>query len=370
MSEGSPPPDDTERVTLFLCGDVMTGRGIDQILPHPNRPELHEPYVRDARDYVSLAERANGAIPRPVEPAYIWGDALDALEAPDAPRPDARIINLETSVTRHDEPWPDKLIHYRMHPDNVACLTAARLDVCVLANNHVLDYGHAGLDETLQTLRAAGMQAAGAGRDLAAAQRPACVDLPGGRRLLLFAFGTESSGIPPEWAATTARAGVNLLPDLSDATADQVSAQIEIARTKQHGDLVIASIHWGGNWGYDVPAEHVRFAHRLIDAGVALIHGHSSHHPRPIEIYRDKLVLYGCGDLINDYEGISGYEEFRGDLALMYCPTIDARTGDLAALWMTPMRMTRMRLTHASPEEARWLDDTIRRISQPYGWRG
>jgi poly-gamma-glutamate capsule biosynthesis protein CapA/YwtB (metallophosphatase superfamily) len=128
-------------VTLFVCGDVMTGRGIDQILAHPNRPGIQEPYVRDAREYVALAEQANGPIHRPVEPAYIWGDVLQELERV---RPDVRVINLETSVTSSDEFWPGKGIHYRMHPANIGCLTAARVDVCTLANNHVLDYGYAG----------------------------------------------------------------------------------------------------------------------------------------------------------------------------------------------------------------------------------
>src|SRR6266536_2156120 len=51
-------------LTLFLCGDVMTGRGVDQVLPHPGGPELREPHVGDAREYVRLAERASGRIPR------------------------------------------------------------------------------------------------------------------------------------------------------------------------------------------------------------------------------------------------------------------------------------------------------------------
>ena len=63
-------------VTLFLCGDVMTGRGIDQILPNPNQPHIFEPYMRSALGYVELAERATGRIKRPVDFAYIWGDAL------------------------------------------------------------------------------------------------------------------------------------------------------------------------------------------------------------------------------------------------------------------------------------------------------
>src|SRR4029077_1806953 len=69
-----------DSIRLFLCGDGMTGRGIDQVLPHPNDPRLHEAYIGEARSYVELAERVNGAIPRPVEFDYIWGDALAELD--------------------------------------------------------------------------------------------------------------------------------------------------------------------------------------------------------------------------------------------------------------------------------------------------
>ena len=80
----------------------------------------------------------------------------------------------------------------------------------------------------------------------------------------------------------------------------------------------MVSVHWGGNWGYDVPRDQRRFAHRLLDGGVHLVHGHSSHHPRPVEVHDGKAVLYGCGDLVNDYEGIDGFEEYRGELRLVY----------------------------------------------------
>jgi len=146
---------------LFVCGDVMTGRGIDQILAHPAHPGIHEQYARSALDYVHLAEAANGPIPRAVEPAYLWGDALRVLEQA---QPGARIVNLETAVTRSQN-WAPKGINYRMDPLNVACLAVARVDCCVLANNHVLDWGDQGLLETVSTLHAAGLRTAGAGRD-------------------------------------------------------------------------------------------------------------------------------------------------------------------------------------------------------------
>jgi poly-gamma-glutamate capsule biosynthesis protein CapA/YwtB (metallophosphatase superfamily) len=187
-----------ETVTLFLCGDVMTGRGVAQILVHPNPPDIHESRVRDARDYVTLAEAVNGPIPRRVDGSYVRGDALAEL---DRIAPDARIINLETSMTSSDAYWPGKGIHYRMHPANIASLTAARIDVCTLGNNHVLDYGYAGLMDTLDTLHHAGVRTAGAGRDLVEAHRPAIVDLPHDRRVVVFSLASETSGVPEVWSA-------------------------------------------------------------------------------------------------------------------------------------------------------------------------
>ena len=200
-------------VRVFACGDVMAGRGLDQVLPHPGDRELREPAIRDAMAYVRLAEQASGPIPWPVSFAWPWGDALPVLE--DA-APDVRLINLETSVTRGADFAPGKSVHYRMSPENLPCVAAARPDACMLANNHVLDFGRAGLEDTLSALGRAGLGSAGAGRDAAGAGRPAVVPAADGR-VLVYACGTASSGLPPGWAASGTDPGVNLLPRLSDA---------------------------------------------------------------------------------------------------------------------------------------------------------
>ena len=171
-------------VRLFLTGDVMTGRGVDQILSHPSSPILHEPCVKDAREYVRLAEQNSGPIPRRVDSRYIWGDAIAEC---DRVGPAARIVNLETAITRSNHYCGQKGIHYRMHPSNIACLTAARLDVCVLANNHVLDCGREGLVETLHALDRAGIKTAGAGCTLADARRAVTLKIPTGGRLFITA---------------------------------------------------------------------------------------------------------------------------------------------------------------------------------------
>ena len=355
----------TRSVTLFLCGDVMTGRGIDQILPHPGEPQLFEPYMRSALGYVELAERASGPIARPVDFAYVWGDALAVLERV---RTDARIVNLETAVTAAGDAWPGKHIHYRMHPGNLPCLTAAKIDCCVLANNHAMDWGRGGLAETLDTLHRAGMRTAGAGRDAVEAASPAVIEPPGGGRVLVLAYGSESAGVPANWAAAKDRAGVNCIDSLSARAADAIARQVQAV--KRDGDIVVASIHWGSNWDYEVAPAERAFAHRLIEAGgVDVVHGHSSHHPRAIEIHRDRVILYGCGDFLNDYEGIGGYESYRPDLCLMYLPTLDAATGKALSFDLVPMQMRRLRLNRPRHEDACWLEQRLNREGQRFGNR-
>lgn len=351
-------------IRLFLCGDVMLGRGIDQILPHPGDPLLHETFVKSAIAYVQLAETAYGPIPKPVDHAYVWGDALPELTRH---RPDARIINLETSITT-SRAFVRKGINYKMHPQNVRCLTAASVDCCNLANNHVLDWGDTGLVETLETLRHAGILSAGAGLNVDQAAAPAIIDLPDSGRVLVFGFGLESSGIPASWAADEERLGINLLPDCSDRTVARIARRTRaFARP---GDILVASLHWGANWGYRIPPEHHKLAHGLIDAaGFAIIHGHSAHHPKAIEIYRSKPILYGCGDFITDYEGISDYKAYRSDLALMYLPRFEMRSGALAELTLLPFRMRNFRLSRADPEDAAWLQATLDRDSLAFGTR-
>jgi poly-gamma-glutamate capsule biosynthesis protein CapA/YwtB (metallophosphatase superfamily) len=332
-------------VTLWLAGDVMTGRGIDQIQAHPVAPLLYERWVGDARDYVRLAEQINGPVPAPVAPDYIWGDALAEIERR---QPELRLVNLETAVTTSDEAWPDKGINYRMHPANIGCLTAARIDSCTLANNHVLDWGRPGLADTLHTLQQAGIQSAGAGSNLETACAPATLPLTGGARLLVFSWAGPDSGVPTAWGATSQRSGVALLPDLTEASAQQVAARV--ARQRQPGDRVMVSLHWGGNWGVEVPQLHRRFAQRLIELGAAdLVHGHSSHHPRPVEVYRGRLILYGCGDLINDYEGIASQERFDSSAVCLYFAQLARETGALKKLEIVPMQLRRLRLKHAQP---------------------
>ncbi len=186
--------------------------------------------------------------------------------------------------------------------------------------------------------------------------------------VVVFAFASTTSGVSRRWAATAERPGVDLLGDLSEASVSDVVDAIE--RVRQPGDIVVISIHWGPNWGYDVPPEQRRFARALVERGdVSIVHGHSSHHAKTIEVHRNRLILYGCGDFLNDYEGIGGYETFRADLPLMHFADLDCATGELIALEIIPLQTRRLRLVRASQADAEWLARRLDDVSRGRGTR-
>jgi poly-gamma-glutamate capsule biosynthesis protein CapA/YwtB (metallophosphatase superfamily) len=227
----------------------------------------------------------------------------------------------------------------------------------------VLDWGRAGLEHTLDSLRGANVNTAGCGRNAEEAAAPAVIKTPrkpapgnvatendGFNTVLVFAYGMPTSGVPSDWAATNHRSGVNYLRDLSAATVQKISEHITqykhmYCRDGHTSLTVVFSVHWGGNWGFEIEEDYQRFAHALIDdAGVDVVHGHSSHHVKGIEVYKNKPIIYGCGDFLNDYEGISGHEEFRSDLSLMYFPVIDTNSNDrdLVRFFVRPTKVHRL----------------------------
>lgn len=132
----------------------------------------------------------------------------------------------------------------------------------------------------------------------------------------------------------------------------------------------MASIHWGGNRGYRIPDEQRHLAHALIDSGAAhVIHGHSSHHPKGVEIYRSGPVIYGCGDFLNDYEGISGHETYRAHLSLAYVVRLETPSGGLVSLDVVPFEMRRFSLRAASAADTDGLCRTLNRESARLGAR-
>ena len=351
-------------IRIFVCGDVMLARGIDMIQEYSCNPRLYEGNGLNANDYVRLAERVNKIPPKEERAvAYTWGDAIDIWEKQN---PDLRIINLETAVTTSENRCRDKAIHYRMDPKNVQILKAAKIDCCVLSNNHTADWGLKGLTETLETLQQAEIPFAGAGHNYKMARSPAILPVAGKGRVLVYGVGHESSGVPGDWLARSDQCGLNVIR-LSSSDVNELAARVKADR--KENDFVILSIHWGGNWGFEPSSQFVTFAHDVIDkAGVDMIHGHSSHHVMGMEIYHGKLIMYGCGDFVNDYEGIGGQEEYRGDLALMYFITFSPGERHLKEVCMVPTQMRQLRVRHPERErDIEWLTNTMSRECGRFG---
>ncbi|HUU67985.1 MAG TPA: CapA family protein, partial [Planctomycetota bacterium] len=213
---------------------------------------------------------------RQVSPDYFWGDTLPLIMSADF-----SLINLECALTKSATPWTrtPKVFHFRADPaPAIAVLKAARISAVDLANNHVLDYETDGLQETLRTLRDAGIPCCGAGLNIHEAAAPAVVDVAGIRVAVIGA--TDNL---PEWLATTDTPGVNYV-EITPEGAARLAEAVRTARAA--ADLLILSLHWGPNMRQRPADAFIRFAHEMLDAGADIIHGHSAHIFQGLEIYR------------------------------------------------------------------------------------
>ncbi|GIU54429.1 CapA family protein [Arthrobacter sp. NicSoilC12] len=276
-------------------------------------------------------------------PAYPWGDTLAVLK-----QADVRIANLECVLAAGGEPEPGKIFHFRSDPKNVASLLAAGIDVVSLANNHVLDFGQDAFGEMLPALDGCGILHAGAGPDLEGARRPA-VWRVGAVAVGIIAFTDNEPG----WEAGTAAPGVYYVP-VDDVSVDDAGRRggtrldglLElVARTKARVQVLIVSAHWGGNWGYDVPAGHQALARDLIEAGADVVFGHSPHIFRGVGIHRNRPIIYSAGDFIDDY-AVDPVE--RNDQSFVFMLDTDAGAPRTLRLYPTIIAGFQARLARGS----------------------
>ncbi len=283
---------------------------------------------------VMLGRLVNDALER-VGPEYPWGDTLPIFR-----EADWRACNLECVISNRGRPWgiTPKEFHFRSDARNVAVLRAAGIDAVSLANNHTLDYEYDAMFEMLAILDRAHIAHAGAGVNLAEASAPAISNVEG-RSIGLIGF-TDNQ---PEWEARPDRAGTFYVPTRTDDKRAQLLFEA-VRQTKQKVGLVIVSAHWGPNWGYEPPAEHVRFGHALIDAGADIIFGHSGHVFRGVEIYRQRPIIYCAGNFIDDY-AIDEIE--RNDRSCIF--VVDITGGSIRGMRLYPTVIADFQ-AHLAPE--------------------
>lgn len=247
---------------LALVGDVMLGRRVNAVLKH-------EP------------------------PAFPWGDVLPVLRSADW-----RGCNLECVISdRVPARLPEKTFHFRSDARNVSVLEAAGINAVSNANNHSLDFGVDAMPDMLALLDRAGIAHAGAGANSEEAARPAFCTTPRGTRIAMLAC-TDNE---PDWAAAEATPGVWHVP--IDPDHPSMLALVDQVRRLRPAlaDVVIVSLHWGGNWGFEPPPAHRRVARALIGSGADVVFGHSCHVLRGVEVLGRGLVIYSAGDFVDDY---------------------------------------------------------------------
>jgi poly-gamma-glutamate capsule biosynthesis protein CapA/YwtB (metallophosphatase superfamily) len=368
--------------TLVLLGDLMLGRLVDALLPTS--------IAREAPD--SDPESAAKLVDRHFLPKYAelksysylspWGNSVNLIRSADVV-----IANLETALTMSEQKWQDKVFNYRSHPENVKCLTEVGMGggrkrgYVSLANNHTLDWEVEGLIETVKTLSDAGVEFAGAGRTQEEAKRPAALQLGGTE------IGTEYWNVkcwsfsdhPSEWKVVDTFNFIDYTTQGREILRRQILAEHSNERgegdSKQKSDLKVVSMHWGPNYQWQPARETVELAHWLIDeCDVDIIHGHSSHHVQGAEIYNGKLIVYGCGDFVDDY---AVDKSWRNDLSAAWRVTVGVKdeAGEqrvrlvVQKLEVFPNRIHRFSANLLSPddEDHQWMKERFRQLCGAFG---
>ncbi|WP_312911615.1 CapA family protein [Natronosalvus caseinilyticus] len=289
-------------------------------------------------------------------PEAVWGDLLDRLRSCDG-----LCINLECCLSTRGEPWrrTDRAFHFRADPTwAIPALERAGVDVCALANNHVLDFEEEALRDTLDALDAAGIARTGAGRRLEEALDPAVVAV-GDLAVAVVAF-TDNV---PEYAASETTSGTAYIKIDVDDDETRETVREALARAREPDpDLVIASLHWGPNMVERPPDEFRAFGRWLVDEGVDVVHGHSAHVFHGIEVHDGKPILYDTGDFVDDY---AVDRRLHNDRSFLFELEVD--DGRLTELRLRPTEIDDCTVHTASPDAAEWSRERMRSLSSEYG---
>jgi poly-gamma-glutamate synthesis protein (capsule biosynthesis protein) len=196
---------------------------------------------------------------------------------------DLFMVNLEHPITTSDFKVP-KEFNFKMHPKYLRALQRAGITVVNAANNHIADFGLAGLEDTMRFLDSVGIRYVGIGRNLQEARRGVIVHLKGWRVGLL---GYHGYG---RFSATAMRAGI----------APRVEQYIveDVRRLRPHVDYLVVNFHWGKELALHPDHEQIQLAHRVVDAGADLIVGHHPHVLQGMESYRGATIAYSLGNFV------------------------------------------------------------------------
>ncbi|RZV11617.1 poly-gamma-glutamate synthesis protein (capsule biosynthesis protein) [Natrinema hispanicum] len=294
----------------------------------------------------------------------VWGTVLERLHSLDG-----LVINLECCLSTRGQQWQRtyRPFHFRADPDwAIPALEHAGVDICTLANNHILDYEAVALQDTLDTLDEADIAHTGAGETIDEALEPAVRTLEDSNAdsddLEIAVIGLTDN--TPEYAADEDSPGTAWVDiDVDDAeTRRLVQETLERAR-ETNPDLLVASLHWGPNM-VTTPSDSFREVGRwLVEEGVDVVHGHSAHVFQAIEVYQGCPIIYDAGDFVDDYRVDP---ELRNDRSFLFVLSVTA-DGDPLELRLHPTEIDDCAVHEASSGAAEWSRNRMRNRSAPFG---
>ena len=200
---------------------------------------------------------------------------------------DIMCINNEFTFTTRGTPLSGKAYTFRANPERVSLLKEMGVDVALLANNHVYDYGKESLLDTLDTLEGAGIGYFGAGRNIKEAMKPYYVEIDGITIAFVAASRAEKNLKTPQ--ATENEPGILRCyePDLFVEVIKEADA---------NADIVLACVHWGTEYSTVLEEAQLTTGKLYLDAGADAIIGSHSHCLQGIEFYNGKPIIYSLGN--------------------------------------------------------------------------
>ncbi|MGI5165969.1 CapA family protein [Spirillospora sp. CA-253888] len=216
-------------------------------------------------------------------------DALGPIAA-ELRRADLAMVNLETAVTEGGTPAP-KQFTFRAPPAAFRALRSAGVDVATMANNHGMDYGETGLQDSLNASRQHGFPVVGIGRNAADAYRPWVATVKGAKVAVIGATQVLDDELATAWTATDAKAGL--------ASAKDAPRLVRAVREARKGaDMVIVNLHWGQELNSCATPVQRQLAAQLADAGADAIVGSHAHVLQAGGFLKGKYVHYGLGNFV------------------------------------------------------------------------
>jgi len=288
--------------TLFAGGDILLDRGVYETL----RVKGRGPNFPFAGGTAEITSRCRNCSP-------LGWDLPRTRRTGNAGAVREVISGADIAMANFENPAPNRFTWHKSKtvftadPTLIDGLVKAGIDYVGIANNHIGDAGNNGILQTIANLKKRGLKYSGAGKDLAAAQRPAILDA-NGTKVAILAY----DAIAPGYHAAKGE------PGSSKLTIKAVQAGVKAAR-KAGAKVVIVFPHWGTEYRYSPFQNQQRLARQIIDAGADMIIGNHAHYAAAVEVYKGKPIWYALGNFVFDQtwseptmEGISLELTFQG----------------------------------------------------------